>query len=229
MAKGAGWSKSSIDIAIGGIDKLKKDLAKMDAQAQKAVNRTVSDVKSRAPAWVSASVTEVYTIKKAEVKAALTGTKKGVGSIKIGGVSLDNVQLIYSGRALTPIHFKMKPTKPPTKRAPEGRRIPGQLVKSDKRVGDVAIVNPIAPYQITVETFKGKITKLDAGAFLAPNKGGGFIPFQRTGDSRTPIESIKRLSIPQMIENDEVREKIQKRLSEGIASRLEHNVDRLAK
>lgn len=39
--------------------------------AEKVIKKCTSDAKSRAQAWVSAAVCEVYAIKKADVKAAL--------------------------------------------------------------------------------------------------------------------------------------------------------------
>lgn len=226
MAKGAGWSKGSIDIAISGISNLRAELEKTHAQSETVVKRTISDFKSRAPAWVSAAVTTRYNIKKSEVKGALSGTKKGVGTIKVSGVSVDNLQLIYSGRMLTPTHFKMKPTTLPTKRAKDTRLIPGQNIKTDKAVGDVAIVNPLAPYQVTAEIIKGQRVTLPGQTFLGTNKGTGYIPYQREGDGRTPIKSIKTVSIPQMITNEEVQAEIRKNIDEGLGKRLDHHLKR---
>lgn len=224
MAKGAGWSQGSINIAIEGAEDLKAKLAKMNKQSETVVKRTVSDFKSRAPAWVSAAVTEYYAIKKSDVKGAMTGVKKGVGKIKVAGVTVDEISLVYSGRLLTPTHFKMKPTTPPKKRDKDTRLIPGQNIKSDKAVGDVAIVNPLAPYQVTAEIKKGHRVTFPGQTFLGTNKGAGYIPFQRQSDERTDIKSIKTVSIPQMITNDQVGEEIKKKIDEGLSKRLEHHL-----
>lgn len=224
MAKGAGWSQGSINIAIEGAQDLKAKLEKMNAQSQTVVKRTVSDFKSRAPAWVSAAVTETYAIKKAEVKGAMTGVKKGIGKIKVAGVTVDEISLVYSGRLLTPTHFKMKPTTPPKKRDKDTRLIPGQNIKSDKAVGDVAIVTPLAPYQVTAEIKKGHRVTFPGQTFLGTNKGAGYIPFQRQSDEREDIKSIKTVSIPQMITNEEVTKQIQKNIDEGLGKRLEHHL-----
>jgi len=224
MAKGAGWSQGSINIAIEGAEDLKAKLAKMNKQSETVVKRTVSDFKSRAPAWVSAAVTEYYAIKKSDVKGAMTGVKKGIGKIKVAGVTVDEISLVYSGRLLTPTHFKMKPTTPPKKRDKDTRLIPGQNIKSDKAVGDVAIVNPLAPYQVTAEIKKGHRVTFPGQTFLGTNKGAGYIPFQRQSDERTDIKSIKTVSIPQMITNEQVGEEIKKKIDEGLSKRLEHNL-----
>jgi len=224
MAKGAGWSQGSINIAIEGAEDLKAKLAKMNKQSETVVKRTVSDFKSRAPAWVSAAVTEYYAIKKSDVKGAMTGVKKGIGKIKVAGVTVDEISLVYSGRLLTPTHFKMKPTTPPKKRDKDTRLIPGQNIKSDKAVGDVATVNPLAPYQVTAEIKKGHRVTFPGQTFLGTNKGAGYIPFQRQSDERTDIKSIKTVSIPQMITNEQVGEEIKKKIDEGLSKRLEHHL-----
>ena len=224
MAKGAGWSQGSINIAIEGAEDLKAKLEKMNKQSETVVKRTVSDFKSRAPAWVSAAVTEYYAIKKSEVKGAMTGVKKGIGKIKVAGVTVDEISLVYSGRLLTPTHFKMKPSTPPKKRAKDTRLIPGQNIKSDKAVGDVAIVTPLAPYQVSAEIKKGKRVTFPGQVFLGTNKGAGYIPFQRESEERTDIKSIKTVSIPQMITNEQVGEEIKKNIDEGLGKRLEHHL-----
>ncbi len=224
MAKGAGWSQGSISIAVDAAGTLKEKLGKMDAQSQTVVKRTISDFKSRAPAWVSAAVTEEYAIKKAEVKGAMTGVKKGIGKIKVAGVTVDEISLVYSGRLLTPTHFKMKPATPPKKREKDKRLIPGQNIRSDKAVGPVAAVSPLAPYQVTAEIKKGKRVTFPGQVFLGTNKGAGYIPFQRESDERIDIKSIKTVSIPQMITNEKVGEEIQKKIDEGLGKRLEHHL-----
>lgn len=216
-------AKGSMTVALQNFAGLKEQLADMDKAAERAVKKTVSDFKSRAPAWISAAVTEHYGIKKAEVKDAISGTKKA-GKVNVGGVAVDNVAIEYSGRPLTPTHFKMKPTKIPAKREKEYRRVPGAGVGEGG--SDVAMVKPPAPYSITAEIKKGKrVTIGDGQAFLGTNKGTGMIPFQRTDESRTPIKSIKTVSIPQMITNPEVAEEIQKNIDEGLSKRLQHHVE----
>ena len=111
----------SMDISIKNYAKLCKDLRALNKDAEKAISRTVADFKSRAPGWISQAVTEEYTIKKSEVKDAMTGAKK-IGSIKVSGIAVDNIRLEYKGRLLTPIHFKMKPKKPKAAREKEKRQ-----------------------------------------------------------------------------------------------------------
>ena len=219
-------AKGIINIAVKEAAKLKKEIEKNEEKSRKAISKTVSDFKSRAPGWVSSSVTEVYGIKKADVKDCFKGAKKASGSIKISGIKVDNVQLTYSGRLLTPTHFKMKPATVPAKKSKDKRLIPGQAIKSDKRVGSVAAVSPVAPYKISAEIYKGKRKELgNKNIFLGSNKGGGYIPFQRTGPGRNDIKSVKTVSVPQMITNETVAKNINEKINDGLSKRLEHHLE----
>ena len=215
---------NGMEISIKNYAKLCKNLQAMNKDAEKAISRTVSDFKSRAPGWISQAVSEEYTIKKSEVKGAMTGARK-IGSIKVSGTMVDNIGLEYKGRLLTPLHFKMKPKKPKAAREKDKRLIPGENVEGF--TGEVAPVYPIKAYQISVEIHKGQVKNLPSSAFLGTNKGEGYIPFQRTGDSRTPITSIKSTSVPQMITNEKVAEEIQRRIEEGMIARLNHNAEQM--
>ena len=96
--------------------------------AEKVIKKCTSDAKSRAQAWVSAAVCEVYAIKKADVKAALDGKGKGGGQLKVEGNLVESVVLTYKGRVLTPTHFKMKPTQ----RKPKPYRVSQEVFKGQQ-------------------------------------------------------------------------------------------------
>lgn len=208
--------------------KLKKELDKIEKDAETVTKRTVADFKTRAPAWISKAVTAEYNIKKAEVKDSLKGKKK-IGTIKLSGTKVDDIALVYKGRLLTPIHFGMKPTrhKARSKAKKNKMLIPGENVEGYD--GEVAQVAGVTPYQITMEVHKGKRKALPSDVFLGSNKGAGEIPFQRTGNGRTPIQSIKSTSVPQMITNEKVSEEISKAINEGMEERLKHHLSRMQK
>ncbi len=183
----------SVDISsvVSGLEERKKN-------AEKAIKRTVSDMKTRAPGWVSKAVREEYSISAKDIKSSLSFEKGGTFSL--GGVEVDNITLKYQGRVLTPTHFKMKPTSRPGK----GK-----------------------PYQVTAEIKKGQRKPLSSIAFLASAGGNGKqIPFKRTGAGRLPIESIKTVSVPQMIQSSEgTKPEIEKAINEGLQKRFEHYCD----
>lgn len=184
---------------LGSLDGLNDDV-------KKAISRTISDCKQRGPAQVTKAVTAVYGIKSGDVTAAGQDAKRGantVGSIKIKGVSIDSVQLVYKGRLLTPVHFSMTPKTRPD----NGKK-----------------------YKVKAGIYKGAKKVLGTGVFLAPSGAAGttMIPFKREGKKRLPIEAIRTVSIPQMITNETVAADIQARMDELLTTRLRHNTERLA-
>lgn len=188
-------------VQLSNYETLVKSLGDMaGVNAEKVIRRCTSDATTRAPAWVSAAVSEVYGIKKADVKSSLEGKGKGNGKIQISGRVVESVALIYKGRVLTPTRFKMKP----------GAR-------------------KLKAYRVNQEVYKGKRKNLPDGVFLAPSGGAGSkqIPFQREGKERYPIVSIKTVSVPQMIVNEQVAEKIQHNIDEGLSKRLENHVKQM--
>lgn len=194
------------EVKIPNFAKMVGDLKGLNKDVDKAVGRTIADCKQRGPAQVTKAVTEVYGIKSGEVTAAGKAAKGGaktVGKIKVSGVTVDSVQLIYSGRVLTPSHFSMTPRK-----RPDGGK----------------------KYTVKAAIYKGKKKVLGSGVFLAPSGSAGTteIPFKRTTEKRLPIEAIKTVSIPQMITNETVSADIQARMDELLAKRLQHNTERIA-
>lgn len=195
------------DVKVPNFAKLVGSLKALNKDVDKAISRTISDCKTRAPAQVTKAVTAVYGIKSGEVTAAgktAKGSAKTVGSIKVKGVAVDSVQLTYTGRLLTPTHFSMTPKKRP---------------EAGKK------------YKVKAAVFKGQKKVLGSGVFLAPSGSAGTIeiPFKRTTKKRYPIEAVKTVSIPQMITNEKVAADIKVRMDDLLTTRLQHNVDRLTK
>ena len=172
---------------------------------EKAVRRTVSEFKTRGPAQVTKSITAVYGIKSADVTAAgkaAKGNARNAGKTTLHGVTVDKIQLVYSGRLLTPTHFSMTPKKRPTKKK----------------------------YAVKAAIFKGQKKALGSSTFLAESGSAGTteIPFKRTTEKRYPIEAVKTVSIPQMITNKTASVDIASRTNELMRTRLEHHIKRLS-
>ena len=194
------------DITIPNFSKMVGSLKDLNKDIDKAISRTIADCRQRGPAQVTKSVTAIYGIKSSEVTAAGKAAKGGaktVGSIKVSGVSVDNMQLIYKGRVLTPSHFQMTPRKRPD----NGRK-----------------------YTVKAAIYKGAKKTLGSNVFLAASGSAGTteIPFKRKGAKRLPIEAVRTVSIPQMITNEKVSADIKARMDELLATRLQHNTERLA-
>lgn len=184
------------------MDQVMKGLSEDKNASKKVLQRTIGDMRKSGPGWVSKAVREEYNIKASDVKAAAR-TTKGTSRLTFGGATIDSVALIFQGRVLTPTHFGMKPTSRPKKK------------KS---------------YRITAEIKKGQRKELSSKAFLAGTGGGGKqIPFQRTGASRLPIEAIKTLSIPQMIQDGKwnLKPRVEEVVNEKLEKRFKHHADHL--
>lgn len=193
---------NTIDVVIDGYEDVIHRIDSMHKNSAKVINRTMGDFRSRGPGWVSQEVVKEYNIKKKDVNAAKKGVKN-VGNVKVSGVTLDNLEIHYQSRLLTPTHFSMKPASRPA----NGKA-----------------------YNVTAQIKKmGARKALSHKAFLSQSGGEGttHIPFQRKGQSRYPIEPIKTVSVPQMIDNSHVNEDIYKRINEELGKRLEHNLNRI--
>ena len=218
--KGGSFSVS----CAGGADIVKR-LQKLDNGGKVAIQRTVSDFTKRAPGWVSKGIREHYGVDTAAIKDAATKPKRGKTTIKVAGISVDGATLEYKGRTLTPTHFKMSPKKRPDTQQTKPIRIPGQAIAG---AGDVAMIRPPKKYTIKATIIKGKRASLPAGTFIASGNGGSTLPFQRTGEGRMPIEAVRTLSVPQMIDG-RARETIEETISTKLGERFQHHIKQVMK
>lgn len=150
--------------------------------------RTLKDMRSRAPGKVASAVTSVYGIKKSEIKCKSNSFKRGAGKIYARGNDLASFELLYYGRVLTPLHFGMTPKQAPSSENSKGRKkykVKAKIKKSEKKKGFITPED---------EEEKGM------GVFLAPSqKTTTQIPWIRFSKDPTDIWPVKTLSLPQMI------------------------------
>lgn len=184
-------------VAIKNFEYIKKELEKMAPRSEAVINSTLKDFKSRGPAWVSKATREVYNIDAKTVKKSVSKKNKvNVGLQSLGGRIVDNVQIVYVGKVLTATHFKMKP----------GKRL--------KR-----------PKPVTAEIYKGRRKRLGQSVFIG-SPSGVALPFQRVGKERVPLNVIRTVSVPQMVQNDYVRLKILNAMRVNLGKRFEHHLAR---
>lgn len=214
----------SFTVATSGGAELVKRLRKLENGGEVAIQRTVSDFKTRAPAWVSKGIREHYGVDTAAIKDAATRPKRGKTSIKVAGVTVDGATLEYKGRLLTPVHFKMSPKKAPDDQQKKPVRIPGQAIADGS---PVAMMKPPKKYKVKATIIKGKRVTMPANTFLQTAKNAT-IPFQRTSEARYPIDAVRTLSVPQMIDG-RARETIEQYISEGLTKRFEHHINQAMK
>lgn len=220
-------TSGSLNIScIGGSDIVKK-LRKLENGGEVAIKRTVSDFTTRAPGWVSKGIREHYGVDAAAIKDAAKKPKRGRTSIRVSGISVDGATLEYKGRTLTPLHFKMSPKTQPTARKKKEIRVPGQAIATAKN-SPVAMVRPPKPYKVKATIIKGQRTTLPSGTFVTQCKGGVSLPFQKTGEGRKPIEAVRTLSVPQMIDG-RARSTIEQTISDKLGERFQHHVQQAMK
>lgn len=209
-------AKGMMEIKMIGAKQIQGKLNKINKEAEKVTKRTLSDIRKRAPGWVATSVTNVYNIKKADVRGAETKGKKPAGSVKVTGKKIDEMQLVFEGRLLTPVHFGMTPKVPP-----KGKNYTLRMqVKKGQR-------QTIGRYKAK-RTAGGPYSEQSHNILLptganSPDKVS-HIPFQRMSKRRNDIKKFTTLSIPQMITSEDVSKDIQETLSENVGKRLDHHL-----
>lgn len=203
--------------------KLAKKLEKLKDGGETAIKRTVSDFTARAPAWVSKGIRQHYGVDTAAIKEAGPRSKRGATSIRVSGVSVDGATLEYKGRTLTPIHFKMSPKSRPTAQQAKQLRVPGQAIATAKG-SPVAMVKPPKPYTVKATIIKGQRAAMSSDTFLTAGNGGVVLPYQKSGDERKPIEAVRTLSVPQMIDG-RARETIEQMIDTKLGERFNHHIE----
>lgn len=158
-----------------------------------ALNRTITTVKTDMRREAVAG----YEVKSGAVTKSLSTTKASPSRLQATATSV--------GRPIALVHFKVKPKKPPTKRA----KNPVQA-KIKKSEGYSAInVKPAA----FVQSVKGTVNV-----------------FKRQGKSRLPIKRLYSLSVPQMISNEAVIGRITDKAHKTLDARVTHEINyRLSK
>ena len=162
-------------------------------------DRTLKDMYSRAPGKVASAVTSVYGIKKGDINVKKGYSKAAAGNILTKGDKLAAFELIYKGRVLTPLHFGMTPK-----------------IRPDKKKYKVK-----AKIKKTAKTFT---PPSGGGVFLAPT-GSTTIPWFRNSSDRLDISPIKTLSLPQMVDNETVREVIGVELGDLLEKRFNNHLE----
>lgn len=205
--------------------KMLKELKKTAANAEKAMSRTIGDIKSRGPGWVAKGVAKDYGLSSAQV-----GQK---AKLKISGNSVGSLELKYTGGLLSPSNFKMSPDKPKP-----GSYTIKATIKRGKRVTIGRVKKPTKRQRKQYGknwTRQGKLTSLASPPML--QKTGAkredattHIPFQRIMPGHSPMsKKITTLSVPQMIKdgNGNLKPGVAEKFNEGVEKRFNHYVDKI--
>lgn len=182
------------------------DFVGLSKSVKKARNDTINDSRRRIPGKLATIVTQYYGIKKSEIMP-----NKGAKA----AANISNAYekgIVYTGRLLTPTHFKMKA---------KTSIVPFQ--RADRSTGRRKVQT------ISAEIIKGQRKILGSSLFLAKSgaaEGAPMIPFQRRGKARTPIDVFKTLSVPQMLTGDLARPELEACIVEVMNERYTHNLNR---
>lgn len=213
----------SITVQISDMQALKRKLKALEKAPQKVINSTIGDMKKRVPSWIATEVSQEYGIKKAEI----TGQK--VGKVRVRGESLENIQITYTGRVLTPTHFSMSPTAPKA----GAYTLKATIIKGQRST--MGKVKKLTKKQRAAlgKNFRREGTRSsDHSPIMLMHTGAGsadktqYIPFQRKSKNRSDVQAIKTISLPQMVSSERTMPGIQKVIDENLEKRLDHYMDR---
>ena len=213
----------AVTVQIKDMKNLQKQLKALGKAPQKVINSTIGDMKKRVPPWIAAEVSKVYGVKKAEI----TGQK--VGKVRVRGDSLENVQITYTGSALTPTHFSMSPTVP---------KAGSYTLKATFINGKRATMGKVKKMTKKQRAALGKnfrregTQKSDHSPIMLMHMGAGsaektqYIPFQRKSKNRSDVEAIKTVSLPQMVSGHRTSKNIERVIGDGLEKRMDHYMER---
>lgn len=202
-----------ISVDVSNYDQVVKDLRKVPKDLAIGLKRANINLKRQTGTVVRAEVTKVYNVKKSTVggKGNKPDAKPGQ-TITIAGVSVPFYDVIYTGSRLSPNQFGMTPRARPSATPP--------FVHGHKAARN---------YQVRWKPLRAggrQVLTSDNGlpAFIATANGGA-TAYVRQGPEPYDIDSIRRLSVPQMITN----EKVGPNIMDEIEKRLEKELDRIMK
>lgn len=216
----------AVKFYIKGYKKLEKELDNLKKAPQTVLNRTLSDVKKRAPSWVAAEVAKQYGIKKKEVGDGKTS------KLKVEGDTMDTVKLVYSGRVLTPTHFSMSPKAPKD----GAYTLKAEIIKGQRTtLGKVKKLTKKQRADLGKNFRREGTRKSDHSPIMLMRTGSqkvdgtSYIPFQRKSVNRSDIQAIKTISVPQMISSERTSPGISAAINDNLSKRLDHHMKLLEK
>lgn len=224
---------------IVGFDDIIAELRNIEKNAQTVCDRTVSDVVNRGPSWIAQGVADRYGIKKADIvgqKIGKVNTKST--AVGLGGTHKYSAQLVYTGRQLTPVHFGMRPIKPPSVRS--AYTLKATIYKGNRET--IGKVKKLTKKQLTNVgrnfTHQGTQNSPQSPWMLQPTgnrkRGGGvdYIPFQRRSQTGGFQHAMRTVSLPQMItegKDGPMHPEVEKRFIEALEKRLANHSKLLEK
>lgn len=216
-----GKQNGQFKIGITNLEEISRQLNGLIEDGEKVLKRTTNDFKRYAPGWVAKEVSSVYNIKTTEVKPTKGG--KPVGRIWVDGETISSASITYKGRVLTPVHFGMAPKVPKPAYTLKATIFRGNR----KTLGQVKRLTKKQKKNVGRNFTKQGTRSSDKSPIMLMHAGGGtYIPMQRKSRRRNDIEAIRTLSLPQMIENPQVRRFTGEAIDEKLSKRFYHHLER---
>lgn len=193
---------SKVVVDVSQVNKVIKGLKGFEKQmpgaAMSAVNRTLDFLNTK----VGRIVTSEYNIKVKDVKSTIKKNKARKGSLR--------AWLKSKGRPLTLSRFRFSPSSPPTSavRFGPGGQLTGKAYKVKTKIKKSSGMKQL---------------KTNPKSFVQMLSGHAQV-MHRTGSSRLPLEVVRTLSVPQMIDALKVSEQIQEEANKKLAERIDHEI-----
>ena len=203
---------------------IKKKINDIQAAPQKVITGLTAEAKKRVPGWVATEVAKEYGVKKGDI----TGQK--IGKVTPTGTTFKDVQIVYTGRVLTPTHFNMSPQAP---NPGGGYTLKASIIKGQRTT--LGKVKKLTKKQRAAlgKNFTGTGTRQsDHSPIMLMHTGNtkedgtDYIPFQRKSVKRNDVAAIKTISLPQMVSSKRTEDGIQRAIAEGLEKRIEHYMNR---
>lgn len=209
----------SITCEIKNYKALRKQIKDMKKAPRQVLKSLTADAKKRAPGWVATEVSKVYGVKKSEI------TGKKIGSVKVQGGNIDQVQIVYKGRVLTPTHFSMSPKAPKPNRG--SYTLKASIIKGERTtLGKVKKLTKKQRAALAKNFTRSGTQKSDHSPVMLMPTGSTYIPFQRRSTNRKDVQAVKTVSLPQMVSSERTEKGIQTAISDGLGKRLNHHMQR---
>lgn len=208
---------STVDVIIDKMKDAKEVYKDLKADQKKKMGLVMRDLRRDVPATVAKAVSKRYNIKTSEMKPPAVKvnvdkngnkykSKKAV-DVRVDGEDLESMAVVYRGRRLTVQRFNMNPKKPANF---TGR--PGHRKRAKKDI------------QATVLRGKRSSVKMNGHrTFIANVRGVNQAVHAKEGDRRIDFIA-KTLSVPIMVDNNEVRKDINKGINETVSKSLKRRM-----
>lgn len=194
-------AKDTVFVNTKQIDRLALELGEFKEEVAEATYHALGRAIDHGITKVGQLVPKTYAVKAKEVKDSFKGGIKRPTKTDL------TASLTARGHTLSFAHFPFTPKKP--------RKI-------KRSVFENAVM-------VKIKHSTGQV--LSRKGFVAPTGAKSedktqYNVFMRLGKSRFPIAPIRTLSIPQMITNEGISERIQTAIQQKIEERLEHEITR---